>query len=152
MLYSLSVDISWHHPFLPKASFGLWVLSLPASVRGFINHELVCAITHHKFALELPNLDQTMQDMLLKVRIDFGAVWDWLSRSNLTLFQNSVYLHRFCVFEIFVRCVCWTVPHAIYSAHIWFLHARRQSRTMDCETKLAGMWNILGTSSLPSLD
>ena len=45
--------------FLPEASFGLRVLSLPASVRVGVNHELVRAITCHWFQLESPNLNQT---------------------------------------------------------------------------------------------
>ena len=38
--------------FLPEASFGLRALSLPACVSVSVNHELVCAITHHEFELE----------------------------------------------------------------------------------------------------
>ena len=97
--------------FLPEASFGLRVLSLPACVRVSVNHELVCAITRHKFKLESPNLDQKMQNILLKVPIVLGTDWAWPSRSNFTLLKNSVYLHRFCIFEIFVRHVSPTVPH-----------------------------------------
>ena len=52
-----------------------------------------------------------IQNILLKVPIVFGTDWAWLSRSNFTLLKNSVYLHRFCIFEIFVRHVCRTVPH-----------------------------------------
>ena len=59
---------SWGHGmenlFLPEASFGLGVLSSPASV-GLcvcmcvcINHELVRTITHRPFKLGSPNLDQ----------------------------------------------------------------------------------------------
>ena len=43
--------------FLPEASFGLRVLSLPASVRVAVNHELVRAITCDWFQLESPNLN-----------------------------------------------------------------------------------------------
>ena len=43
--------------FLPEASFGLRVLSLPASVRVGVNHELVRAITCDWFQLESPNLN-----------------------------------------------------------------------------------------------
>ena len=52
-----------------------------------------------------------MQNILLKVPIVLGTDWAWPSRSNFTLLKNSVYLHRFCIFEIFVRHVCLTVPH-----------------------------------------
>ena len=61
--------------------------------------------------LESPNLDKKMQNILLKVPIVFGTDWAWPSRSNFTILKNSVYLHRFCIFEIFVRHVCLTVPH-----------------------------------------
>ena len=50
--------------FLPGASFGLLVLSLPASVciciRSYVcvNPELVHDITHHPFKLGSPNLAQ----------------------------------------------------------------------------------------------
>ena len=97
--------------FLPDASFGLRVLSLPACVRVSVNHELVCAITRHKFELEAPNLGKKIQNILLKVPIVLGTDWAWPSRSNFTLLKNSVYLHRFCIFEIFVRHVCRTVPY-----------------------------------------
>ena len=48
-------DMGYVVSFLPEASFGLRVLSLPACVRVSVNHELVCAITRHKFELESPN-------------------------------------------------------------------------------------------------
>ena len=51
-----------HVEFLPEASFGLRVLSSPASVglcvRVCVNHELVRTITHRPFKLGSPNLDQ----------------------------------------------------------------------------------------------
>ena len=52
-----------------------------------------------------------MQNILLKVSIVLGTDWAWPSRSNFTLLKNYIYLHRFCIFEIFVRHVCRTVPH-----------------------------------------
>ena len=64
---------------------------------------LVRTITHHTFQLESHDLDEKMQNILLKVPIVLGADLAWPFMSNLTSFQNSVYLHRFCVFEIFVR-------------------------------------------------
>ena len=44
-----------------------------------------------------------MQNILLKVLIVLRANWPWPSRSILASFQNRVYLHRFCVIEIFMR-------------------------------------------------
>ena len=42
-----------------------------------------------------------VQNTLVKIPIVLGLIE--LGMSNLTNFQNPVYLHRFCVFEIFVR-------------------------------------------------
>ena len=77
-----------------------------------------------------------MQNIVLKAPIVLGDDWAWLSRSNLTSFYNSVYLHRFCVFEIFVRRTktefveLFHIPHE--SAHMLIIiYARRQSRAMD---------------------
>ena len=178
--------------FLPKASFGLRVLSLPASVclcvhpsvcmcgkqllvRAITHHpfkvespnldyrykrpllrsllfwglidldlqgqiqlqsqnlphfELVCAITHHPFKLGPPNLDQMCKILWLRSILFWGLIE--LDMSNLTYFQNTVYLHRFCVFEIFVRLaktdengVCST---SYMAAHIY---VRPQGRVMD---------------------
>ena len=106
-----SVCLSVCDTFLPEASFGLRVLSLPPCVRVSVSYELVCAITCHKFELKSPNLDQNMQNILLKVPIVLGTDWAWPSRSNFTLLKNYVYLHCFCIFEIFVRHVCLTAPH-----------------------------------------
>ena len=52
-----------------------------------------------------------MLNILLKVPTVLGADWAWPTRSNLTVFKNYVYLHRFCISEIFVRRDCWTLPH-----------------------------------------
>ena len=57
-------SIIFHWSFLPEASFGLRVLSLPASVCVCVsvwlcvNHLLVRAITRDLFKLGSPNLDQ----------------------------------------------------------------------------------------------
>ena len=68
-----------------------------------VNFLLVHTITHHPFKLGSPNLDQKMQNFLLKAPVVLGAGWTKSSRWNLTSSQNPVYLHRFCAFEIFVR-------------------------------------------------
>ena len=124
-------------PFLPEASFGLRVLSLPACVRVSVNHELVCAITRHNFQLKSPNLDQKMQNILLKVPNVLGTDWAWPSRSNFTLLKNYVYLHRFCIFEIFVRHVCLTAPHPTW--------LRTHSLTTTCPPTGSRdrLWNCL---------
>ena len=58
--------------FLPKASFGLRVLSLPASV--CVNHELVRAIAHHPFQLESSNLDHRCKIPWLRSLLFLGVI------------------------------------------------------------------------------
>ena len=64
--------------FLPEASFGLRVLSLPASVCLCVcvcgNHLLVRAITCHPFKLESPNLDQNSKTPWLKSLLFWGLI------------------------------------------------------------------------------
>ena len=92
---------------LPEASFGLWVLSSPASVCLLvcpyvcINHLLVRPITHQLFKLESPNSDQRCKAPWLRclkflgwltltfkvksnLKVEFHLDWPWSSRSNLT--------------------------------------------------------------------
>ena len=79
-------------PFLPEASFGLWVLSLPASVCLCVRpsvcvcakHLLVRAITHHPFKLRSPNLEYMCKRPWLRSLLFLGGFWPWPSRSNLT--------------------------------------------------------------------
>ena len=97
--------------FLPEASFGLRVLSLPGCVCVSVNHELVCAITRHKFELESPNLDQKCKIFWLRSLLFLGLIGLDLPCQNLLYWKKYVYLHQFCIFEIFVRHVCRTVQH-----------------------------------------
>ena len=90
---------------LPEASFGLRVLSLPACVRVSVNYVLVCAITRHKSGLQSPNLDQKMQNILLKVPNVCGTDWAWPSRSTFTLLKNSVYLSLLHLWNICEICL-----------------------------------------------
>ena len=92
--------------------------------------ELVHVITHHPFKLGPPNLDQMCKIPWLRSLLFWGLIE--LDMSNLTNFQNPVYLHRFCVFEIFVRLaktdengVCST---SYMAAHIYVCP---QGRVMD---------------------
>ena len=52
----LELELKTGIEFLPEASIGLRVLSLPASVRPSVP-KFVSAITHHPFKLGSPNLD-----------------------------------------------------------------------------------------------
>ena len=70
-----SAHLSVCHTFLPEASFGLRVLSLPASacvcvyvsispsIHPFVNQELFGAITCHPLKLESPNSGPEMQHL-----------------------------------------------------------------------------------------
>ena len=64
--------------FLPEASFGLRVLSLPACVCVCVclsvNHQLVRAITHQPFKLESPNLDQRWKRPWLRSLLFCGTI------------------------------------------------------------------------------
>ena len=66
------------HSFLPEASFGLRVLSLPASVcvclSVCVNHLLVRAITRDQFKLGLPNLDHICKRPWLRSLLFWGVI------------------------------------------------------------------------------
>ena len=65
-------DLYFYIAFLPEASIGLRVLSSPGCVCVCVNF-FVRAITHLTFQLESSNLDQKIQQILLKVPIVFGV-------------------------------------------------------------------------------
>ena len=92
--------------------------------------ELVRPITHHPFKLGPPNLDQMFKIPWLRSLLFWGLIE--LDMSNLTYFQNSVYLHRFCVFEIFVR-LAKTDENVVCSASYMAAHVNvcPQGRVMD---------------------
>ena len=75
--------------FLPQASFGLRVLSSPASVSVCVcvslcvNHLLVRTITWDPFKLGSLNLDQRCKRPWLR-SLWFWGNWPWTSRSNVT--------------------------------------------------------------------
>ena len=71
-----------NNTFLPEASFGLRVLSLPASVCLCVRpsvcvcgkHLLVCVITHHPFKLGSPNLDNRCKRPWLRSPLFLGVI------------------------------------------------------------------------------
>ena len=71
-------DASSDDTFLPEASFGLRVLSLPVSVCVCvcvcINHLLVRTITRHLFKLGSPNLVQRSKTPWLSSLLFWGAI------------------------------------------------------------------------------
>ena len=83
-----------------------------------------------------------IQQILLKCPIVFGVDWPWPSRSNLTSFQNSVYLHRFCVLKYlwdlhkngsFLNCCpAQMIPHICVPYR--FQYSRWHGRATDRET------------------
>ena len=115
---------------------------------------LVRAITHHKFQLESPDLDEKMQNILLKVPIVLGADWAWPSMSNfilrLCLFASLLRLWNIC--ETCKSGVCWTIPHRTWR--------RTHSDSFICTPtgSYHGPWNSLVTNlcetigDLPAFD
>ena len=81
-----------------------------------------------------------MQNILLKVPIVFETDWAIHSMSNFTSLKKSVYWHCFCIFEIFVRHVCQTVPHPTW--------LRTHSLTPTCPPTGShhGLWNCLAVN------
>ena len=79
---SLIYNLKFFMAFLPEASFGLRVLSLPASaclcvclsVCVSVNPELVRAINHHTFKLEPPKLDKRCKTTWLRSLLFCGAI------------------------------------------------------------------------------
>ena len=73
MVNNVYVDVAnKNYPFLPKASIGLRVLSLPASVRPSVT-KFVRAITHHPFKLGSPNLDHRCKRPWLRSLLFLGG-------------------------------------------------------------------------------
>ena len=131
-------DFFYPRPFWPT---GIVIACVCVCICVSVNFCLssVHTITHHTFQLESPDLDEKMQNILLKVPIDWGGDWAWPSMSNLTSFRNAVYLHRFCVFEIFVRRAKKEFIELFSTSHMaphtfWFLYMHAMDRAMDCET------------------
>ena len=82
--YRMQDDLFFHvdefHPFifLPEASFGLRVSSLPTSVCVYVclsvNHLLVRTITQDPFKLGSPNLDQRCKGPWLRSLLFCGLI------------------------------------------------------------------------------
>ena len=105
-LGSPNLDHECKRPWLRSLLFlGVIDLDLQGQIKlqsqNLPHFELVRAITHHLFKLGLRNLDQRCKIPWLRSLLFWGSIE--LDMSNLTYFKNFVYLHRFCVFEIFVR-------------------------------------------------
>ena len=121
---SLSLSLDTRSQFWPP---GIVVACVCLCVCLCVNHELVCAITHHPFKLRPPNLDQRLRSLL------FLGLSE-LDMADFTYFQNPVYLHRYCVFEIFVRpeknIKTESVPHPKWLRTYLFAHSV-VSRTVE---------------------
>ena len=98
-----SVLVSYWLSFLPEASFGLRVLSLPASVCLCVcmcgNHVLVRTITHHRFKLGSPNLDQGckvpwLRHLLFLEAIDLGLQGQILLKMAIFLTSPILEIHN----------------------------------------------------------
>ena len=142
----LASVLSMLHIFiLPKASFCLWVLSLPVSVcvclcvSLCLNHLFVSAITPAIYPLlnmwvcpceksppiEVRNFISRPKMHLspVKVRIDFGVDWPCMIFSLIFNFKPVFCLNKLCVSYSFASFSIYLVrPHG--SAHILiFMHA-----------------------------
>ena len=86
--------------------------------------KFVRTITQHPFKLGSPNLNHRCNRPWLRSLLFWGFIE--LDMSNLNYFQNPVYLHHFCVFEIFVRLAkgmkTESVPHPKWLRTYMFAH------------------------------
>ena len=69
--------------WLSKASFGLWVLSLPLSVHPSIRHQVCPRKNPSPVQARTITFGPKMQNTLVKVPIVLGGNQPWHSRSNL---------------------------------------------------------------------
>ena len=74
-----------------------------------------------------------VQNTLVKIAMVLGV--EWASHVKFNLFSSPVYLHRFCVFEIFVRLAKNGWKRSLF--HILHGCARKCSPTGSCH----GPWN-----------
>ena len=131
-------NYSWNLRFYPRPFWptGFVIACVSVCVCQLL---LVRVKTHHAFQLEAPDLDEKMQNILLKVPIVFGG---WL---GLTFHIKFNFISKFCLFASFLRLwnicetckngVCWAIPHRTWPhIHSDSLYARRQGRAMDRET------------------
>ena len=71
--------------FLPEASFGLRVLSLPVSVCVCVYQSLACLHDNSSpVQARITKFGPEKQNTLVKIPIVLGGNWPWPSRSNLT--------------------------------------------------------------------
>ena len=110
---------------LPSKSSSPWNQNLPY-------FEIVRPITHHPLKLGPPNLDQMFKIPWLRSLLLWGL--NELHMSNLTYFQNPVYLHPLRLWNI-----CETCKNGCKRSLSHILHgcARKCSPTRTCH----GLWN-----------
>ena len=89
--------------FLPEASFGLRVLSLPASLCVCVNHLLVRAITRDLFKLGSPNLDQRCKRPRLRSLLFWG---------QLTLTFKVKFSLKVRIYPILSLSGPWLITHS----------------------------------------
>ena len=117
--------------FLPEASFGLRVLSLPASVcvsvHPCINHELVRLITRHPFKLGSPNLHHRCKRPWLRSLLFWGVIdLDILSRWSQLVGPWEIFIHLLISdFQAnsndwWPRYLLWNCPQMIVTGPWWW--------------------------------
>ena len=78
-----NINMSKVYWFLPEASFGLRVLSLPVSV--CVYQSLACPHDNSSpVQARITKFSPEKQNTLVKIPIVLGGKWPWTSRSNLT--------------------------------------------------------------------
>ena len=75
------INPGWQQ-FLPEASFGLWVLSLPPSVCPSVRHQVCPRDNSSPDQVRITKFGPQMQNTLVKFPIVLAGNWPWPSRSN----------------------------------------------------------------------
>ena len=123
--------------FLPEASFGHWVLSLPASVcvcvrvcvSLCVNHLLVRAITRDPFKLGSPNLDQRCKRPWLRSLLFIGGQ---LTLTFKVKFNLKVWIY--CILSLFAH---YSLP---IQARITKFGPEVQNSLVKISIVLGGIW------------
>ena len=89
MLAFSCTEPAYFHAFLPEAllAYGYCHRLCVCVYRCVCQLLVVGTISHHTFQLESPDMDEKMQNILLKVPIVMGADWAWPSMSNYLPFK-----------------------------------------------------------------
>ena len=86
--------------FLPEASFGLQVLSLPASVRQSVRHQVCPRDNSSPVQAKATKFGPEVLNTLVKIPVVLGVDWAWHVKFNLfsksCLFASLLHLWNIC--------------------------------------------------------